>query len=256
MKWKSTNIWYAATLAPLLTANAITAFLLLSPAWYAWLPPTIAATLILWGARRLAALPRPKSEYGEMQNTHLDLPKNYGVDVKLCPSLDRYEFIPRIAELLSPWRFPKRENPVVAISPDVLDTRGPRFMAIAVTREIERYRNGFHLKTLLHLFAPLLLLSCLVMTLFLIGGEWLGAFGLHFAAPVLVAVLLAGHFLVWNRTLSRRERDIDATLARLFSPRDVREFIAVSEQLERKNENEKHKALNEHYARERLNKLE
>lgn len=255
MNWRSSNIWYAVALAPLLAAATALAYLVLAPSAWAYLPPAVAAALLIWGGRKIAFLPRPARDYGEMTDVPVRVPRRYGVTLRACPSMDRYAFIPRVAELLSPFRFGPQAAPVVAVSPGALARHGERFVVMAAVREIERYRRHGRLKTIVHLLAPLLALGCGVLLLLLRGQEWFGPVVTNFAAPFAFSLLVIGHLLTWNRSVSRRERELDDVLADLFSPAEVREFIEISEGMEQGLDGEKCRALNEYYMRERLKRL-
>lgn len=255
MHWRSSNIWYAVALGPLAAAAAALGHLALTPSAWAWLPPAVGVVLLAWGGRKILFLPRPAADYGEMKEVALRVPRRYGVTLRACPAMDRYAFIPRVAELLSPLRFGPDASPVVAVNPGALERHGERFVVMAAVREIERYRRHGRLKTIVHLLAPLLALGCAALLLVWRGQEWVGPVATNFAAPFAFSLLVIGHLLTWNRAVSRRERELDDVLAEVFSPAEAREFIEVSEGMEQGQDGEKSRALNDYYMRERLKRL-
>ena len=256
MNWRSSNLWYAVILGPLVVAAAALAYWLLAPSGWAYLPPILVLLLTVWGGRKLACLPGPVAGYGDMTEMELALPLDYGVRVMACPEMDRHAFIPRTVEFLSPWRFGRGARPILAVNPGAVEKHGELFVAMASVREIERYRRHVRLKTVVHLLAPILLMGCGAAAIFLFGQEFLGPALSHFAAPFAFSILVIGHLVMWNRAVSRRENELDDALAGLYSPEAVREFIAISERVERQGmQGEKSRALNEYYMRERLKRF-
>lgn len=257
-KWSSSNTWYAIILVPLLLLNAWLAFSLLRPSVWAWLVPMPAAFAALWILLRMRHLPRPASAYARMKKADAFSPNFLGVEVFFCPEMDRYDFLLRVAEFISPMTFAEGARPKVAISPRLFEACGRDFMEVAVAREVESYRLRTRLKIILHLATPVLLIAATAMLVAMNAPHFarLGAFATDFILPALFSGAFVLHILLWNKSVSRHDRIIDARLAEWFHSERIKSYIATIEELENARVDSRHRPFNAHYARERIQGLD
>lgn len=257
MRWKSTNIWYLAGLGvPLLAAAALAV-----KAWpTVWVILTVLIALVLSFRLLISktlALPHPVRAYGELKPLALTLPKDYGVELYTCEAMAKYDFILRVAELLSPVKF-SGKPPKIAVNPSLIKEKGESFMQVAVVREIIRSRGAYQVRSVLRLALPLLLAAVCVLAVFAYDipvSEYMNPFIFQFALPFLCTALFAGHLFLWNRSLSKQDFKLDAYLLTVFTEDEVRSYIKVMDELERKGEKQKSAAFSDHYLKERLEKL-
>lgn len=207
-------------------------------------------------------LPKPEKTYGEMEAYDLPLPVDLNIRTYLCPAMDRYDFLKRNVELISPlWRR-GGEDFKIALSPAFVRKQGDRLMQIAVMREVIRYRQGVQIKTSLGLLTPALAILSLAEAYFALGWNRiypvLAGYG-NFFGPVLAAVVAVGLVLGWNRMVSRMDYRVDDELKRYFPKEEVAAFIKKWDELMLPDEpeliNEKSRQLELFYIRQRIERL-
>ncbi|MEM1483332.1 hypothetical protein V6615_00480 [Oscillospiraceae bacterium PP1C4] len=259
MKWKSTNIFYLAGIG--LPLAAITAFgikIAWPTIWISIAILAVSAFLFKILIGKIIFLPRPEREYGELKPLLLDLPETYGVELYTCSALCKYDFVLRIVELLSPFAF-RGNSPKVVVNPQLLEKKGDLFMKIAITREIERYQRKYQMHTILHLTVPVLVMIAIILGVFAFDirvSNYISPFILQFAMPFLFTILFVGHLFIWNKCLSQKDFKLDSFLTSVFPVEDVKSYILGVEELERRNEKQKHGTFNDHYTSMRIKKLE
>jgi len=259
MRWKSSNFYYLAGIGlPLLAISALSIKIAWPTIWISIIILAVSAYLFKVLIGKIIFLPRPEREYRELRPLSLDLPEDYGVELFTCPALSKYDFVLRVVEILSPFAF-RGCSPKVVVNPMLLEKKGEMFMKIAITREIERYRKKYQVNTILHLAVPILVLTVIVLSVFAFDiqiSNYLSPFILQLVFPFLFTILFVGHLFLWNKCLSQKDYQLDSFLASIFPVEDVRNYILNMEELERRNEKEKHSTINDHYTSMRLKKLE
>lgn len=212
--------------------------------------------------RKFWWLPKPEKEYGEMEPFDLKLPVKFPVRAYLCPAMDRYGFLKRKVELISPLIRRRGEDFKVALSPGFVRQQGEALVRIAVMRELIRYRQGVQVKTSLGLITPALALASLIEAYFALGWNRkypvAAGYG-NFFGPVLIAVAAVCLLLAWNRSVSRMDFRVDDELKEYFPKEEVAAFIRKWDELMLPDEpeliNEKSRELELFYIRQRVERL-
>lgn len=207
-------------------------------------------------------LPKPEKDYGEMEPYALELPVDLNVRVYLCPAMDRYGFLKRNVELISPLVRQSGEDFKLALSPEFVKRQGDALMRIAAMREIIRYRQGVQVKTSLGLMTPVLALTSVVEAYFAMGWNRMypvaAGYGTFFG-PILIAAAVVCLLLGWNRNVSRMDYKVDDELKTYFSKEAVADYIKKWDALMLPDEpeliNEKSRQLELFYIRQRIERL-
>jgi hypothetical protein len=258
MKWKSTNWLYLLGIGlPLALITAFGALLAWPRLLYAL--PVAALGVICMAAlfRKVLFMPRALAEYGDLEPLDLPLPVYGDAGLFTSAAMNKYEFLCRTVEVLSPFRL-SGKPPVAVINPG-LASLGEDFIRIAAVRELRRYQGAYPVRAALRLLAPPLTAVALVMAAVyfeLPVSEWLNPFLLQFAAPFLAMLLLLAHLYFWNRSLSAQDCTLDLFLTGVFPLEQVKRYIIASEEWERRYEKEKHSEFNRRSADTRITQLD
>mgnify|MGYP006912197581 FL=1 len=259
MNWKSSNVYYLAGIGiPLASAALLGAKIAVPRPWLAAVILAGGICLLRMLTLKTLALPRPLHEYGALTPLDLELPRDYGVELCTSPELGRYDFALRVAELISPMRF-RGSRPKVAVNPVLLEKYGKQFMRIAIVREIERYRRKCQPAVILQLVLPPLVLLNAILCVFAFRipvEQRLGPFLFQVVLPFALTLCFLGHLLLWNKRISRQDFRLDSFLTTVFPMEDVKNYIALVEEMERGMEKKPHQGLNDYYASARLRNLE
>lgn len=258
MKMRSTNGYYMLGLLPVTILDFGLGMYLARSKW--WLVLGIFACCILVCIRivkKFYCVPYSEASYGEMEKLPLILPVPYKTVVFSCENMARYNFLNRIAEVISPMKW-KDDYVKIAVNPVMLKKYGSGFIKIAAVRELKRYETGAAYKTLLLLAIPLEMTIAGVLSVFAFRMDltaYLGNFFVNVLLPFLMAAGLGIFLFLWNRYISRLDMRLDQYLLQWFSPDEVKTYILVVEELEQKQEREKSHTFSQHYAQERIEKL-
>ena len=261
-KLRSINWYYLAGTLPFVLAITVMTAMLADKGWMKILIAAAGAGAMIWVIRKFRYLPRREKEYGKMKPCSLTLPVTVNADIFLCPNMDRYEFLKREVEIISPlWKRP-RENFKIAVSPKLYENEGSRFTQIAVMREIIRYRQASQVKASLGLITPVLFLVSLVEGYFALG--WSRRFPiapgyLNFFGPLAVALVSIAFLLIWNKNMSRIDYRVDDELKQYFPKEEITAYIKRWDELLQPKEpelvNEKSRQLEEYYMNQRIERL-
>lgn len=259
MKWKSTNIFYFIGVGlPLIVAAALSIRLAYpGKIWVIVLVAVVAALILKTVIKKTLWVPNSIDSYGEITLLELELPKEYGVDVYTSETMCKYDFIFRLAELVSPLAF-RGNRPKIMVNPKMLKEEGEDFIKIAVTEQIERYRSKYQLFTTLRLVCPILLIVIAGLSIFVLNinlSVYIPGFLLSYLAPAILLGIFMLHLFLWNRSLSKKDQKIDTILATLFPMEDVKSYIKTVDRLERKGEKDNKAQVSQHYLEQRLKHL-
>ncbi|MEG2843281.1 MAG: hypothetical protein RR900_07325, partial [Ruthenibacterium sp.] len=166
MKLKSTNIYYLLGLIPL-TVLDFTLGMVLAKS-HLWLVIALGALCVLSVyaiIKKFIWVPHSEKSYGNLKSVEFSLPVDYEVDLYESEKMACYDFLVRVAELISPLSF-HGERPKLVINPNLRAQYGDAFMQIAAVRELRRYEKKGALRTLLRLVMPVELLLALVLSVF------------------------------------------------------------------------------------------
>ena len=258
MKLKRTNWYYMAGLLPGTMLNiCLGMYLARNILWLKTVILLSGAVVCAGIVKKFCAVPHSEKSYGQMKPFGMKLPVSYEVDLYLCEEMSRYEFLNRMVEVISPVRM-KEQRTKIAVNPVILEKYGEGFMRIAVLREIRRFEMGTAWKTLVFLAAPLELFLAAVLAIFAFQTEiaaYMGYFAVNVALPFGMVVFLAVVLFCWNRYISKSDIALDSYLLKYFSVKEVEAYIQKVEEMEQKQETENSRKFSQHYAQERIEKL-
>ncbi len=260
-KLHTINWYYLAGTIPFCLGLMGMSIKLAGAVWQKALILAAGCAAILWIVRKFWYLPRPEGEYGELEAYELKLPDRFNVRIYLCPEMDRYDFLQRGIEILSPLFRRRGEDFKIAVSPKLLREQGEGLMGIAVMREILRYRQATQARIWLGLVMPVLVFACLAEGYFV--WEWKERLGFlagytSFFGPVLIALAVICFLLMWNGQVSRLDYQSDKALRQYYSREEIVEYIEKWDQLfagEAREGNAKSRQLEEFYIRQRIARL-
>ena len=256
------NLYYLIGTVPFCIGITYLTVSLMDVSWQKISIILMGVAVIAWLLKKFWYLPRPEREYGQMEPYDLELPGDFYVQTYMCPRMDKYGFLKRNIEIISPLLKNRKERFKIALSPEFLKKAGKDIMRIAVTREIIRCRQLVQVKSSLGLITPILWSVCLAEGYFVF--EWniflQGKQGLvSFFAPVLIAVLTIGFLLFWNSRISKMDFKVDDELKKYFSKKDIEAYILKWDQMLQPDEselvNEKSRELEKFYLKQRIDKL-
>lgn len=117
---------------------------------------------------------------------------------------------------------------------------------------------GIAWKSLLFLAVPLELFLAAVLAIFAFQTEiaaYMGYFAVNVTLPFGMVVFLAVVLFCWNRYISQSDIALDRYLLKYFSVKEVEAYIQKVEEMEQKQETENSRKFSQHYAQERIEKL-
>ncbi len=258
----SMNWYYIVGTVPFVLAMTVFTVMLVGHPVLKVLGAAAGAGITLGLIRKFLWLPKPEREYGEMEPCELPLPVPLNVRTYLSPVMDRYGFLKRKIEFISPLVMRKGEAFKIAISPELVKQQETSLVNIAVMREIIRYRKGVQVKTTLGLLTPALAAVSLAEAYFALGWNErypvMSGYG-NFFGPILLAAAAVCLMLVWNRTVSEMDYRVDAELKKYFPKEAVADYIEKWDKLMLPDEpeliNEKSRELELFYIRRRIERL-
>lgn len=258
IKLKSTNLLYMIGILPLWTVAIVSGMLLVGTGWVQVLLGIVGAYLFYFVVKKFLFLPRPKAEYSDLVPLAITVPGKYHVALFTSERMAQYEFLNRSVEVISPFTFAQDAPVQIVVNPQLLKEQGERFVQVSVMREIENYRNKSHLKNILGLLVPLLLLVVFVEWFFLLQIDLSAVLGIGvltyvgpFAGVVAILLILMG----WNKSVSYQDRKVDQILLGYFPRQDVAKQIEQSEAAFSKDAKENQRPIYQHYTQERIDKL-
>ena len=258
MKVKSTNLWYMVGLIPPLWLDCLLGMSLARNK--GWLVVVLGAVMVLgsvWIVKKFHNMPRSEASYEPLRLLTIELPARYPVKLYACDDMAKFDFMARVAEVISPFRM-KEDHYKLAVNPKLIEQHGETFIKIAATREMRRYETKGALKLLLGLLVPLQIILAIVLAIFVSRvdlAQYFSAFFITFLLPLLMVFLVVGDLFLWNRFVSQQDIKLDAFLTSYFSVRDVERYITTMEKIEEGGEKEKSRKFSEHYAQERIQNL-
>ena len=261
-KLRSINWYYLVGTLPFVASITCMTVMLVNRGWLKIAAGAAGAGLLLWIIRKFRYLPRREADYGDMKVCSLALPVDINADIYLCPVMDRYEFLKRNVEILSPLFKRPQENFKIAVSPRLYEQEGEKFTQIAVMREIIRYRQASQVKASLGLVTPALLLVSLVEGYYAFGWNRIYPIApgfLNFFGPLAAALTSIAFLLVWNKNMSRIDYQVDDELKHYYSKTDIAAYIKRWDELLLPKEpelvNEKSRQLELYYRDQRIERL-
>lgn len=258
MKLKAPNLWYILGTVPVLMMDFVLgAWLARGMVWLSVLLLLLGLLVSVALVRKFIVLPKPRKHYGTPEPVDLDLPITCNAVFYRCPEMEKYEFLHRSVEIVSP--IGNGNNPFsVMINPALGKKYGSDYEKVAVMRELENFRRKNSLKSLIGLLLPVEVLAAAVLAAVAFGPQIeavVGSFALYFAAPFVAVAAFGGCLYLWNRTIIRQDKELDAFLLGYFSKAQVEKYIQITEKNQAEGENEKARVFSEHYRDDRLKAL-
>lgn len=219
----------------------------------------VALAICIIIVRKFWWLPYPLEKYGEMEETDLKLPDDWNVKIYLCLAMNKYPFLKRYIEIISPLFTGKEKELKIAVNPSFIKAQKSTFVEIAITREIIRYQQKAQIKSSLGLVTPMLALLSVIEAFYFLGWkEMLAEYAgyTNFFGPILVAAFVITLFLVWNKSVSQIDYKIDGELKKYFSKKEIVDYIQKWDALmipdEKELVKEKSREMELHYIRQRI----
>lgn len=203
-------------------------------------------------------MPKGKGYYQNL--TKIDWENQCKIDIPLFSSsdFDKYDFITRTVEVFSPLIVKKEDDIKVVISEKLLNNEKKIFNDIAITREVIKYKTMSHIKILLRLIIPLLIVINFILLIIFKKinlYNYFSSFIINFIAPFILLMLFILNLVSWNIYLSKEEQKIDTMLLEFFSVEEIISYIKRLEEIEGRDEKEKYKSFSEHYLNQRIKNL-
>lgn len=261
-KLRSINWYYLLGTLPFIVGITGMTAMLADRRWQKLLVCAAGAGIMVWLVRKFFYLPRERKEYEHLEICGLKLPVKVNADICLCPGMDRYEFLKRHVEIISPLFHRPGARFKIAVSPEFLEQEGEEAVRIALMREIIRHGQAAQVKASLGLVVPVLASVSL--------AEAYYAFGLSrqypvppgfvsFFGPLLIAAASIGYLLFWNWQMSRMDYRADDELKRYFSKEEIAAYIKrLDERMlpkEAEFVNQKSRQLELYYRNQRIERL-
>jgi len=255
---KSTNNLYILGTVPLICISMIGAILLSETSWLELLFALIGIVLIVFIVRKSLFLPRKKEVYSDLQPFNLELPTPYNVQLYTSDNMMKYDFLNRWVEIISPLKFQSDMPVMIAINPKILSDETESFTKIAITREIENYKNKSQIKTILGLAVPVLLVIVLTEMYFLFDLDifgWINPNVFTFFAPFVCVLLFVFVVITWNTNVSKQDYKVDKQLLKYFDKTHIIQYIQRNEELAFHGQKANRRAVQNHYVDERVLRL-
>lgn len=207
---------------------------------------------------KLIYMPKSKNYYQNLIRIEWDSPFKNEIPVFSSADFDKYDFIIRTIEIFSPLIINKEEDIKLVISEKLLNNEKKIFIDIAITRELIKYKTMSHIKILLRLIIPFLIVINIVLLIIIKEinlYNYFSPFIINFIIPFISLMLFIFNLVSWNIYLSKEEQRIDKELLDFFSVDDIIFYINRIEEIEGREEKEKHKTFNHHYSNQRIEKI-
>ena len=125
----------------------------------------VLAFAIVKAIGKFSHMPYRKEAYADLERIDLDIPLDWDVEAYASAKMAEYDFMTRIAEVVSPMRMGGKPA-VVAVNPKVLESEGKTYMRIAATREVLRYARRISVKLYALIALPIMLFISVVLLFF------------------------------------------------------------------------------------------
>lgn len=255
---RSTNKFYFWGLGtPIIIITILSMILFYHNFLYVVLSALLSLFIIGFLYKKTRYIPYSKSAYEDLELLHLPLPTEYKVEVYSSQSMSNNKFALRIVELISPY-YLKKEPLKAVINKKLYKEFGESFFSIAVTRELEKYKIKYQIKTILRLLLPIFFGIIIALLFQILKGSGIlpnSLFIPHFLLPVLLMLLFVTHLYLWNRMMLKMDYQLDENLATFFSLEEIVKYIVVVDKIERGGDKEKYSEVNEHYQKERVKRI-
>ena len=223
---------------------------------------TFAAIMIcVFVVKKFLCIPYSMKKYGEMKEIDMKLPDDWDIKIYSCKEMDRYPFLKRYIEIVSPLLPGKNSDVRVVVSPAFLKKYKPRFVEICVTREILKYCRKVQIKLTLGLVIPILTWIIIIEAFFLSG--WKDIFDRYsgitnFFGPILTAAVIIITLFIWNKSVSQMDYQMDAELKNYYGD-EVADYIRRWDEIMVPDDKElikkEKREIELHYIRKRIEKL-
>ncbi|HBI71789.1 MAG TPA: hypothetical protein DDY59_01195 [Lachnospiraceae bacterium] len=257
MKLKSLNIYYIIGIIPLTVINFILGIKLASnKIWLACIISIIGIAVISGLIKKFMVMPYSVASYGKLIPLSLDLPVESNTLLYTSETMDKYDFLSRTVEIISPIR--QNGKFIVAVNPKLLRKYGKNFTKCAVVRELKKYSTASGLKVILGLVIPMEVLASIIMSVFAFHlnlSKYFSGFVINFILPFIVVVIFGFTLYTWNRFVSKQDMKLDRYLLEYFSSSDVAHYVKVMNELQSMDEKDNSKKFNQHYSEERLKNI-
>lgn len=256
---KSSNWIYMAITLPLLFIDGVLGIIV------AGRHPVI--QVLILGALVFAAvkiigkfshMPYKKAAYADIESIDLDIPLDWSVSVCTSAKMAEYDFLGRIAEVVSPMKMGKRPC-VVAVNPSVLEKEGKTYMRIAVTREVLRYAKRIPAKLFALIALPVMLFIGVILFFFSfhqVLTSYFSMAALNLLLPFALMLLFLLSLFFWNSRVAYYDTVLDTALLEYFPKQAVIDYVKRTEAMMAKGDKEKSKVFNEHFLSSRVRKIE
>lgn len=257
MKLKSLNLYYIIGIIPLTALNFILGMKLASERiWLVCLIGMIGAIVIGGLIKKFMVMPYSVTSYGKLDPISLELPVNCNVLLFTSDIMDKYAFLGRTVEIISPLR--QTGKFIVVVNPKLLREYGKEFTKCAIVRELKRFSSASGLKIILRLAMPIEILIALILSVFTFHinlSTYFSGFYVNFLLPFITVVIFGFTLYRWNRYVSKQDMKLDRFLLEYFPSNDVVHYVRVMNELQSVDESEKSRKFNQHYAEERLKNI-
>lgn len=261
-KLRSNNWYYLLGTVPFTAGISVMTVMLVGRGWQKALVGAVSAGIIVWLICKFFHLPRARKAYGELEICELTLPVPVNAEIYLCPEMDRYEFLKRYVEIISPLFHRPGAKFKIAVSPEFLKQEGDETVRIALMREVIRYVQAAQARAFLGLVVPVLTVVSLVEFYYVFGISQqypIPPGYLSFFGPLLIAAATICFLLFWNKQMSQMDYQTDDELKRYFSRDEITAYIKrMDERLlpkEAELVHEKSRQLELYYRNKRIERL-
>ena len=218
----------------------------------------VLAFAIVKAIGKFSHMPYRKEAYADLERIALDIPLDWDVEAYASAKMAEYDFMTRIAEVVSPMRMGGKPA-VVAVNPKVLESEGKTYMRIAATREVLRYARRISVKLYALIALPIMLFISVVLLFFSfhqVLTSYFSMAALNLLLPFALMLLFLLSLFFWNSRVSRSDTALDIALLDYFPKQEVVSYVKKTEALMEKGDKEKTKVFNEHFLSSRVEKIE
>lgn len=258
---KNINSVYLIFILPLIFLVIWLTFNLSNSLYYKIFVAFLGILIIIKLILKFIFLPRPYKTYGKIKSAKVNLPEEYNISIFSCPFLDKYSFLNRKVEILSPL-FRKNKYLKIVVSPQLLEKESKKFTEMCIHYEILRYKYCVEAKNYLGLFCPVLLLvafieSYFVFNLNVVYQEYNAL--IKFLGPFLIMLAVVLIMIVWNKRVQLLDYKIDKELKKYYTIEEILYYIKhyneiTNETILQSGESKQEK-LNQYYMECRIKNL-
>lgn len=208
--------------------------------------------------KKFWTMPKRSSQYGGLERLEIELPVLIGMDIYTSRDFDTYKFLNRHVELYSPLIITENNNLKLIISEDMYRSSDIDFCKVALTREYLKFKDKSTVKIVLRLIMPILIVINIILLMVdkqVKFSDYFNPFIYNFLMPFTGVIIFLITLLTWNNYISANEQKIDKILLNFFTVEQTVSYIEMIEGIEGSGEKDKYKTFNEHYAKQRIDKL-